>query len=204
VTASELSGVVIVSGMPGAGKSTVSGLAARLMPKGAQVKGDDVNLMIKSGAVWFMGEPRAEALRQYELCKRNMCALANNFVDYGFTVFIDTVVQDREMLDLLVALMSPRPVRLVVLAPGIEVCKQRNAARHPDEQFAFDRYDELEADMQRDLGDAGWWFDTSAVTAAETAQQLVREAVDRAHPLVGSWNAGVPAPEASGAETRPE
>jgi predicted kinase len=204
VTASELSGVVIVSGMPGAGKSTVSGLAARLMPKGAQVKGDDVNLMIKSGAVWFMGEPRAEALRQYELCKRNMCALANNFVDYGFTVFIDTVVQDREMLDLLVALMSPRPVRLVVLAPGIEVCKQRNAARHPDEQFAFDRYDELEADMQRDLGDAGWWFDTSAVTAAETAQQLVREAVDRADPLVGSWNAGVAAPEASGAEMRPE
>src|SRR6185437_43309 len=130
-------------------------------------------------AVWFMGEPRDEARRQYELCKRNMCALANNFVDYGFTVFMDTVVQDRAMLDLLITLMSPRPVRIVVLAPGIEVCQYRNETRHPDEQFAFDGYHELEADMKRGLRDVAWWFDTSALTAEETAQQLVSEAVDR-------------------------
>jgi hypothetical protein len=75
VTSGELSGCVIVSGMPGAGKSTVSGLAASLMPRAAQIKGDEVNQMILGGRVWFMGEPRDEALRQYELCKRNMCAL---------------------------------------------------------------------------------------------------------------------------------
>ena len=109
MSTAELSGCVIVSGMPGAGKSTVCALAARLLPRAAQVKGDDVNQMIVSGGVWFMGMPRDEALRQYELCKRNMCALANNFVDFGFSVFMDTVVQDREMLDLLLALMSPRP-----------------------------------------------------------------------------------------------
>ena len=173
--------------MPGAGKSTVSGLAAQLSPKAAQIKGDDVNLMIKSGAVWFMGEPRDEALRQYELCKRNMCTLANNFVDFGFTVFMDTVVQDRAMLDLMLALMSPRPVRIVVLAPGTEVCKQRNATRHPDEQFAFDGYEQLEADMKRDLGDIAWWFDTSALTPAATSEQLVRQTVERAPRLRGGW-----------------
>jgi predicted kinase len=187
----ELTGCVIVSGMPGAGKSTVSGLAASLMPRAAQVKGDDVNLMIRSGAVWFMGEPRDEALRQYELCRRNMCALANNFVDFGFTVFMDTVVQDRAMLDFLLALMSPRPVRLVVLAPGVEVCKHRNATRHADEQFAFARYEALEADMQRDLVEVGWWFDTAALTPEETAAQVVHDAADRAVPLRGDWSAGV-------------
>jgi len=182
-----LSGCVVVSGMPGAGKTTVTALAARLLPRAAQVKGDDVNKMILSGGVWFMGVPRDEALRQYELCKRNMCALANNFVDYGFTVFMDTVVQDRAMLDFLLALMSPRPARLVILGPGVEVCKHRNETRHPDERFAFDGYDQLEADMKRDLGDA-WWFDTSALTAEETAEQLVREAVTRAALLRGGWN----------------
>lgn len=187
----ELTGCVIVSGMPGAGKSTVSGLAASRLLRAAQVKGDDINLMIRSGAVWFMGEPRDEALRQYELCRRNMCALADNFVDFGFTVFMDTVVQDRAMLDFLLALMSPRPVRLVVLAPGVEVCKQRNATRHPNEQFAFDRYHQLETDMRRDLADAGWWFDTSALTPEQTAEQLVREAADRARPLRGGWSAGL-------------
>jgi hypothetical protein len=28
-----------------------------------------------------------------------MCALANNFVDFGFTVFLDTVLVDRAELD---------------------------------------------------------------------------------------------------------
>lgn len=117
-----------------------------------------------------------------------MCALANNFVDYGFTVFMDTVVQDRAMLDLLLALLSPRPARLVVLAPGIEACKRRNATRDRDERFAFDGYQQLEADMKRDLGDVGWWFDTSALTPEQTAERLVREAVNRAARLRGGWN----------------
>jgi hypothetical protein len=188
VNTAELSGCIVVSGMPGAGKSTVGALAARLLPRAALVKGDDVNLMILSGRVWFLGEPRDEAARQYELCKRNMCALASNFVDFGFTVFIDTVVRDRGMLDLLLALLSPRPVRLVVLAPGIEACQHRNLTRDPAEQFAFDGYEQLDADMKRDLGDAGWWFDTSALTAEEAAEQLVREAVERAPLLRGGWN----------------
>jgi predicted kinase len=186
----ELSGCVIVTGMPGAGKSTVTDLAAQRLPRAAQVKGDDVNQMIRTGAVWFMGEPQGEALRQLELCKRNMCALANNFVDYGFTVFMDTVVQDRAMLDLLLALMAPRPTRVVILAPGAEVCRQRNASRRPEEQFAFDGYGLLDADM-RGLGDLAWWFDTAALTPEATAEQLVRDVAVRAAPLRGGWDTRV-------------
>ena len=180
MTSGELFGCVIVSGMPGAGKSTVTTLAARLLPRAAQVKGDDVNRMILNGRVGFMGEPADEALRQDELCNRNMCSLANNFVDFGFTVLMDTVVADRGELDFLLGLLAPRPVRLVTLAPGVEACQQRNATRDPDERFEFDGYHRLEAEMRRDLGDVGWWFDTSALTPAETAEQLVREAADRA------------------------
>jgi predicted kinase len=187
MTSGELSGCVIVSGMPGAGKSTVTTLAAGLLPRGAQVKGDDVNQMIRSGRVWFMGTPKEEALRQDELCNRNMCSLANNFVDFGFTVFIDTVVADRAELDFLLTLLSPRPVRLVTLAPGVAVCEHRNATRHPDERFQFDDYQRLDTDMRRELGDVGWWFDTSTLTPAETAEQLVREAPARVGPLQGGW-----------------
>jgi predicted kinase len=171
--------------MPGAGKSTVGEHATRLLPRAALVKGDDVNVMIRSGAVWFGGEPRDEAARQDELCKRNMCALANNFVDYGFTVFMDTVVQDRATLDQLLALLSPRPVRLVVLAPGVEVCRHRNETRHQFEHFAFDGYEQLDADMKRDLSDDAWWFDTASLTPEQTAAKLVGEAAERARSLQG-------------------
>ena len=101
---SGLSGCVIVSGMPGAGKSTVTGLAARRLPKAAQVRGDDMNQMIKSGYVGWMDRPADEALRQDELCNRNMCSLANNFIDFGFTVLMDTVLADRAELDFFLAL----------------------------------------------------------------------------------------------------
>jgi adenylylsulfate kinase-like enzyme len=126
VAAHDLSGCVIITGMPGAGKSTVTSLAARLLPKAAQAKGDDMNQMIQSGYVGWMGTPVAEALRQDQLCNRNMCSLANNFIDFGFAVLMDTVLADRAELDFFLALLSPRPVRLVLLAPGVDVCQQRN------------------------------------------------------------------------------
>lgn len=175
MTFGDLRGCVLVSGMPGAGKSTVSGLAARLLPRAAQVKGDAVNEMILSGRVGFQGEPADEALLQDELCNRNMCVLANNFIDFGFTVLLDTVVADLAELKFLTGLLAPRPVRLVTLAPGVAVCQQRNATRDPDEYFEFNGYDRLDAEMRRELGDIGWWFDTSGLTPAETAAQLVRD-----------------------------
>jgi predicted kinase len=189
VDASDLSGCVIVTGMPGAGKSTVTGLAARLLRKAAQVKGDDMNQMIRSGAVNWMAKPAAEALRQDQLCNRNLCSVANNFIDFGFVVLMDTVLADRAELDFFLALLSPRSVRLVVLAPGIEVCKQRNRTRRPEERFDFDGYERLEADMTREFGEIGWWFDTSQLTPDETATELVAHVGDRAAPLQPGWNA---------------
>jgi predicted kinase len=188
VTADEVPGCVIVTGMPGAGKSTITSLAAQLMPRAAQVSGDAVNVMIRSGSVWFMGRPSEEALRQDELCNRNMCSLANNFIDFGFTVLMDTVLADRAELDFFTALMSPRPVRLVVLDPGIEVCRSRNAGRDAEEQFEFDGYERLDADMKREFGDIGWWLDTSAITADQTAERLVEEVASRTTPLLAGWN----------------
>ena len=188
VTIDEVSGCVIVTGMPGAGKTTVTSLAAGLMPRAAKVGGDAVNVMIRSGYVWFMGQPTKEALRQDELCNRNMCSLANNFIDFGFTVLMDTVLAGRSELDFFMALMAPRPVRLVVLDPGIEACKSRNAGRDPEAQFEFNGYERLEADMKREFGDIGWWLDTSAITADRTAERLVAEMASRTATLLPGWN----------------
>ena len=184
---SDLVGCVIVTGMPGAGKSTITHLAAASLPKAAQVKGDDMNQMIKSGYVGWMSKPVGEALHQDELCNRNMCALANNFIDFGFTVMLDTVLADRAELDFFLALLSPRPVRLVVLAPGIGACEHRNAIRAPEERFAFAGYEQLEADMIREYGDVGWWFDTSDLGPAETAERLVAEVASRTESLLPGW-----------------
>lgn len=189
VDAEAVSGCVIVTGMPGAGKTTITTLVAESLPRGAQIGGDAVNAMIRGGHVWFMGAPTEEALRQDELCNRNMCGLANNFVDFGFTVLMDTVLADLSELDFFMAMMSPRPVRLVVLNPGINVCKARNAGRDLEEQFEFDGYERLEADMKREFGGIGWWLDTAAQTAEQTAEKVAAEVASSATALLPGWNA---------------
>jgi hypothetical protein len=152
---------LIVTGMPGAGKSTV-------------------NRLVVSGRVGPISEPADEAARQLELCNRNLCALAGNFADAGFTPVIDWIIPDRDQLDLFVKLLAPRPIQFVVLAPGIGVCRYRNTIRDPRERFYFDGYEKLDADMRRELGDTGWWFDTSTLTPEETADRILREGPGRA------------------------
>jgi len=68
---------------------------------------------------------------------------------------------------------------LVMLAPGLKVCQDRNAARDDDERLDFG-YSSLEAELEREVGGIGWWFDTSALSPEETARQILNEAPQRA------------------------
>lgn len=177
---------VIVNGMPGAGKSTVTRMAGKLLPRAARIDGDTVTRLVVSGRVWALGEPADEAARQVELTNRNLCALAANFADAGFTPLIDSIVPDRRQLLFFLEHLAPRPVLFVTLSPGIEACIYRNEIRDPQEQFFFDAYEDLDAAMKRELGDVGWWFDTSELSPEETAARVVAEAGERASVMWGA------------------
>jgi hypothetical protein len=87
-------------------------------------------------------------------------------------------VPDRAQLDLYVEGLGDRHLALVVLDPGGAVGRHRNELRDPEEQFFFDGHDALVASMRAAFGELGWWFDTSALTPEETADQVLAHAYD--------------------------
>jgi hypothetical protein len=97
---------------------------------------------------------------------------------------IDWVVPSREKLNLFIALLAPHPVLFVVLAPRLCVCRERNANRDPDQRINGAYFAStgppsvisLADELSHELGDVGWWFDTSALTPEQSAELMVREA----------------------------
>jgi hypothetical protein len=161
--------------MPGAGKTTVTRLIAGMLARAALLRSEYLSEMVVSGRVWALGEPRSEARRQQLLTSRNMCMLANNFAAEDIMPVLDYGLFSRELLDLTLDKLTARPVMLVMLAPGLKVCQARNADRDDDERLDFD-YFSLDAELDREVGGIGWWFDTSALTPQETAARIVRDA----------------------------
>lgn len=171
---------IIVTGAPGAGKSTVAGLLAGSLSQSAVLNGDALNRMIVTGGVWALGEPADEAARQVRLCNTNLCDLAANFADARFTPVIDWIIPDAEQLQFFLEALHPLPVLLVVLSPGSEACRLRDRDRNPGEQFPFKGHNALTATMHAGFGAVGWWFDTSELTAEQTVAEIVEHAATHA------------------------
>lgn len=169
----------VISGPPGAGKTTLTRLAAERFGRTARVSGDEMNRLIVRGFVWGLGEPRAEAERQSALGKRNLMALAHNFVREEFTVFADTLLLTRSDVHAFRDAIAPHPMFLVVLVPGADACRERDLNRDEDEQFAFDDYEGLVERTRAEFGDLGWWFDTSDLDAEATVDAILGQAAAR-------------------------
>ena len=60
----------LITGLPGAGKSTVSRRLAQTYPRAAHLDGDHLQSAVVSGIVWPNAAPAAEASRQYILAVR--------------------------------------------------------------------------------------------------------------------------------------
>src|SRR5436305_10157075 len=92
--------VFLITGIPGAGKTTVSKVLARRFPSAAHIEADQIQKLVVSGRLWPGQEPHDEAMRQLALRARNCALLAESFHEAGFVPVVDDVVVGPRRLEI--------------------------------------------------------------------------------------------------------
>lgn len=166
--------MVLITGIPAAGKSTVADRLARRFRRGVHVRGDLFRRMVVTGRHEMTSTPSEEAWRQLRLRYRLAAQTADTYYEAGFSVVAQDVVIG-PLLTTYVNAFRARPLMLVVLAPGPEVVARREAARtkvaYRDDAATITA---LDAALRQETPRIGLWIDTSTQSPDETVDEIIR------------------------------
>ena len=166
--------VFLITGIPGAGKTTVALALAGRFERAAHVEADALQRMIVSGGRWPHEGLDDVARAQLGLRARNAGLLAASFFDAGIVPVIDDIVVGPRRLGIYREVLGERTLQLVVLAPPVEVALARDRGRR-DKQVG-DRWVHLDAEQRAGLGNEGVWLDTGQLTVEQTVDAILERA----------------------------
>ena len=162
----------LITGIPGAGKTTTSAALAARFTHGAHIPGDVIQHLIVGGSAPPDPFGDEEANHPTELCVRNQCLLAHSFRSEGYAVVLDYVIGSAARLQSYLDQLPDEPIGLVVLTPPIDVARARDRER-PDE-LVLEAWANLHEEMVHELGGQGLWLDTSHMSVAATVNAILR------------------------------
>ena len=118
----------VISGVSGAGKSTVARLLAERFERGVCVPGDAIRAMIVSGRVDMRPDAGEEALRQLAQRYAGALSVAGIFLHGGFDVVVEDVIVGPILRDFLLLVPVPE-FHLVFLDPDAAAIERRERER---------------------------------------------------------------------------
>ncbi|MDQ0748802.1 putative kinase [Streptomyces africanus] len=169
-----LDGVVLVTGVMAAGKSTVAQALAETLPRAVHVRGDLFRRMIVSGREEYAPGAGDEARAQLRLRYRLSAATADAYAEAGFTAVVQDVVLGED-LRTYVGLVRTRPLYVVVLAPRIEAVAAREAERGKTGYGGAWTIEALDEALHAQTPRIGLWLDTTELTVRRTVEEILAE-----------------------------
>jgi chloramphenicol 3-O-phosphotransferase len=165
------SGVFLITGMPGAGKSTVARALAQRFDQAAHIDIDMVFHHFTVSGKADPAEPGAAAAEQATLAVRNAAAMARNYADAGFACILDGAVVERAQVMACARAVFPYQLHLVVLAPPLQVSEDRDAKRSGKTIAEYFRH--LHPMLHEQLAGVGLWLDTSQQAPGESVTTII-------------------------------
>jgi predicted kinase len=167
----------VISGVPGAGKTTIARAVSARYGKAIHIPVDDLRELVVSGHASPI-EWTEETTRQFALARRSAARMAADYSDEGFAAVIDDVVREADM-DQLAPHLAGRPLTKVVLVPSLDVALTRNRGR-TNKSFATGILEPVARRLYRSIADgcrpaAGWIaLDTSDLDVEASVTELFR------------------------------
>lgn len=163
--------IILLTGTPGAGKTTIAETLSRTFTQSAHVSVDFFRKQIKAGYAsphhW-----NDEVERQYRLARKNAALTAKNISREGFTVIIDDIIRQKWVEEWRQHLVGI-DLRFVLLLPSLEIAQHRNRMREiwtVDEAITTSLHYLLK---EENTHDQGWLVvDNSYLTIDETVQLI--------------------------------
>jgi predicted kinase len=161
----------IITGLMGAGKSTVAqSLAERLSPS-VHLRGDIFRKMIVNGRAEMSPDPSTAALGQLSLRYKLARDAAATYSEAGFTVVYQDVILG-PMLSDLIASFADYEVALVVLNPSLSTVAKRDRERHKT-VYGDDWTPEVLGTALDATPRLGLWLDTSLDDVPTTVNRIL-------------------------------
>lgn len=164
--------ICLITGPMGVGKSSTSKVLAEKFEKSAYIKVDHIRKMIIGG---YIGPGDENFYIQEKLGIKNTCALANNYLEAGFNVFIDDVM-GKEKLQQYVEFFPNRKIEAFLLLPSIEVTLERFNGRGGATEVLEKRTRHLHDQFTLLKNETNWKvIDSSNFTLEETVEKIYNQ-----------------------------